>query len=336
VRMVINMVKGKAKAAGSFLGGIANNPGIIIISAIGIALLFFAGDIRRAFAGIGEGFGKIEFPDITLPTIEFPEITFPTFEFPEFDFPEFPPFPDFNLCSLFGIGCPGDGDGDDIPGDLPPDVEDTGLLTPDQRAACECGTSIIQDIEGDVSETCIPCPQEEAPEELPPDFIGPPGPGQMECFEIPQIGGGILNTCTGIITPPEPITPPADEPFTPPVELPPDFEGGGPSFEGGTIFERDPCFMTLNEIINAGLASSASAAADLRARACSANVTDEPSDFPEDFDFGTVTGSGFGPGDDQTDGIVTGGATLESEEKKAACLTCELFGLNCPICQGTL
>jgi len=114
--------------------------------------------------------------------------------------------------------------------------------------------------------------------------------------------------------PPTQIT----EPFMPPVELPGGFVGGGVSFEGGTIFPRDPCFMTLNEIIEAGLASSASAAANLKAIACSENVTQEPSDFPESFDFGTNVP----------------GPTPESEAQKAACTSCELFGLNCPACQG--
>jgi len=201
--------------------------------------------------------------------------------------------------------------------DLPPDVEDTGLLTPEQRAACKCGTNIIQDIMGDVSETCIsPC---DIPEEGDPDFIGPVQPDEK--FMLPE---------------PEPDFDEPEPPFQPPVDLPSGFTGGGISFEGGTIFERDPCFMSLSEIIDAGLASSASAAANVKAIACSANVTGELTDFPEDFDFGSSTGSGFGPGDDPTGGIVTGGATLESEEQKAACVSCQLFGLNCPICAGTI
>jgi len=74
-----------AKTAGSFLGGILNNPGAVALGAIAIALLFFAGDIRKAFAGFGESFGKIELPDINLPEFNFPEITFPEFNFPDFN-----------------------------------------------------------------------------------------------------------------------------------------------------------------------------------------------------------------------------------------------------------
>lgn len=61
----------KAKTAGQFAGGFFNNPGIIILGALAIVFLFFRGDIRQAFASIGEGFGQIniEAPDITFPPI---------------------------------------------------------------------------------------------------------------------------------------------------------------------------------------------------------------------------------------------------------------------------
>lgn len=71
-----------AKSAGSFLGGILNNPGAVILGGLAIGLLFFSKDIRQAFGSLGENFGKIELPDITLPAINFPE--FPKIEFPDF------------------------------------------------------------------------------------------------------------------------------------------------------------------------------------------------------------------------------------------------------------
>jgi len=301
-----------ARSAGGFLGGIFNNPGIIILGALAVVLLFFRGDIREAFGNLG----KIELP----PFPDFPKIEFPPF-------PELPPFPD--LCSLFGIGCP-DGNGEPEPvGDLPfpMDVEDTGLLTQQERDACKCGTNIIQDIQGDVSETCIsPCPDEPSNG----GFIGPTQPPEP-CVDVPLIQGGSFNTCTGIVTPPSnggfigPPEPTIEPPFEPPVVLPPGFEGGGPSFEGGTIFETDICNKSIGQIAQEN-GISASAAADMKFQACETSA----------FDFGTNTGSGFGPGDDQTGGIVTGGATLASEEQKAACVTCEMFGLNCPLCAGTI
>jgi len=80
-----------AKAAGSFLGSIANNPGIIAIAAIGITLFIFRDRISEFFAGLKFP----EFPEIKFP--EFPDITFPEFPaFPDITFPEFPEFPDFS------------------------------------------------------------------------------------------------------------------------------------------------------------------------------------------------------------------------------------------------
>jgi len=296
------------RGVGAGIGTAFSSPaGFGLIAVIGIiAILFIFRDrISEAFSN----FGKIELPE--FPTIEFPE--FPTIEFPEFPTIEFPEFPKIDLCSVFGIGCNGEPEPPEPPDGLPfpPDVEDTGLLTQQERDACKCGTNIIQDIQGDVSETCIsPCPTEE------PTFETPAG------IDI----GPFLNGDDGFIGPPEPDTPPIPEPFTPPVELPSGFVGGGPSFEGGTIFETDICNKSIGQIAQEN-GISASAAADMKFQACEVS----------DFEFGTNTGSGFGPLDDPATGsIVTGGATLESEEQKAACVTCEMFGLNCPICAGTI
>jgi len=319
-RTVLSMVlerfaKGSAATAGAgaggFAGGFFSSPTFIILGAITVLLLFFQGDIRKAFGDLG----KIELPslpDITFPSFEFPDITFPDITFPSFDI-DFPDISnifggtgeqvtDFfaNLQEQFNLFIGGLDGGGGLP--LPPDVEDIGLIE-DPATACPCGSNIVQDIQGDVSQVCIPCP--EIPEEGDPGFIGPVQPEPP--FMLPP-------------TEPEPPFDEPEPPFEPPIELPPGFEGGGVSFEGGTIFERDPCFMTLNEIINAGLADSASAAANLKAIACSANVTDEPTDFPPEFEFGTNIGE----------------STPEIEAQKAACTTCQLFGLNCPECAGTI
>jgi len=284
------------------LENLAKNPAVLGIAAVGIIAFIFRDKISDFLSNITGGaetanllgenlLSNLQGTQDLLNNITkfFTEFEFPKFEFPTFDF-----------GSFFG----GNGGGNGL--DLPPDVEDTGLLTPEQRAACGCGTNIIQDIQGDVSETCIsPC---DIPEEGDPDFIGPIQ--EDKPFMLPE---------------PEP---PFEEPdpFEPPVELPVGFVGGGISFEGGTIFETDICGKSIGQIaIENGI--SASAAADMKAQAC------EDLSF---FDFGTSTGSGFGPGDDPSMGIVTGGATLESEEQKAACVSCELFGLNCPICSGTI
>jgi len=83
------MVK-KARAAGSFIGGILGNPFLVLGGIVLGALILFRKDITGAFAslgtGISEGIGDI---NIQLPEIKFPEITFP-----EIKFPEFPDFTD--------------------------------------------------------------------------------------------------------------------------------------------------------------------------------------------------------------------------------------------------
>jgi len=85
--MVLSMVKGKARAAGSFLGGLANNPAIVIIALVLGGLIIFRGNISDFFKGL-------KFPEI--PPIELPAINFPPF--PEINFPEFPEIklPDFS------------------------------------------------------------------------------------------------------------------------------------------------------------------------------------------------------------------------------------------------
>jgi len=130
------MVKGKARAAGSFLGGLANNPAIVIIALVLGGLFIFRDRISGAFADLGGSLGDI---NITLPEIQFPE-------FPKF--PEFPEIklPDFKLPEIFGGG------GLEKPLKM---VEDTGLLA--DPTVCECGSSIVQDAFGNVNQTCKPC-----------------------------------------------------------------------------------------------------------------------------------------------------------------------------------
>jgi len=106
----------KAKSAGSFIGGIFNNPGIVILGALAIALLFFQKDIRNAFGSLGEsisgGLGDI---NIQLPELKFPEIKLPEIKLPDITFPDF----NFSLPSL-----------PEIPGGLEPFVEPERMDVP--------------------------------------------------------------------------------------------------------------------------------------------------------------------------------------------------------------
>jgi len=133
----------KAKAAGSFIGALFNNPTFLIIGALGITLFIFKDKIS-------EFFGGLKFPEFPA----FPEINFPEFpKFPDITFPDFPDFPDFTnqftdlftgfqnqLDELFknqasilaGQTVAGQGEGQMI--DIPPDTvidPDTGIVTSD-------------------------------------------------------------------------------------------------------------------------------------------------------------------------------------------------------------
>jgi len=279
----------KAKAAGSFLGGILNNPGALIaIVALG-GLIIFRDKISNFFQSGLDNFGKVELPDIVFPEIVFPE------------FPAFPELPDFGAIFDNLLGGNGhDPTNADLHHPLP-----TGDTI--ESANCECGvSSISQDINNNVIVTCAAC-QAQEPE---------------QCIEIPQLGGGSFNSCTGVFTPaptlPEdpPFIPPvcdcgtdffsdngvisavckvcdADPPFIPPVcECGTDFFSdngvisavckvcsGSSGGSAPPVIPGDICSMSLGQIIGAGLASSASAAANLKFEMC--ELADS------DFDFGT-------------------------------------------------
>jgi len=242
-----------ARSAGSFLGGILNNPGAVILGGIAIALLFFSGDIRKAFAGFGESFGKVELPAITLPEINFPEIKFPDFNFPEIKIPD-----------IFGFTLPQP--------DTPLTQPGTGGFNPADMPVVP--TPIDVAIAGGAT------PQDIA------EIIGidPYDPNQDPTkFQPPiteVIEGSAPSIPIGEVAPPIAILP-VPQPLPAGPQLPSGFVGGGPSFEGATIFETSP---TLSSIIDE-FGVTASQAANILAGI--------NQDFG-DFDFGTNTGSGIG------------------------------------------
>jgi len=89
--MVTRMAKSKtdkaASGAGSFLGGLTNNPGAVAIAVILGALFLFRNQITSAFGSLGEtiggGLGDI---NVNLPSFD---LDFPDFNFPDFNFPDF-------------------------------------------------------------------------------------------------------------------------------------------------------------------------------------------------------------------------------------------------------
>jgi len=246
----------KARAAGSFLGGIANNPGIIILGALGITLFLFKDKISEAIGGIpaaaAEGIGdiNIQLPEIKLPEIKLPEINFPEFKFPEFKFPDF-----------FGGST-------DIP--KPPKVvEDTGLLSQTDLDQCQCGSTIVQDAFGNVNHTCKTCA---ASPGMNPALANEPSDAELFAQDFPG----------------DSATPPT---LTPAQEFVNNLPGGfqvfqtpGSSFVGAQINETPIENLTLSQIIDK-FNVTASQAANIKAIAAD--------DFG-DFDFGTNTGGGIG------------------------------------------
>jgi len=164
----------KAKAAGSFFGGLFGNP-VVALLLLGLgALLIFRKDITNF---LDKGIGNITLPDITLPDITLPDITLPDFSgiFEGFQQQQTNFFKQFT--DLFtGGGIP-------QPQKM---VEDTGL---DPLASCQCGASIVQDAFGNVNVTCKQC-----------DAVDTSLPSQDPSLNVPMqegfvggIGGGLLD-----------------------------------------------------------------------------------------------------------------------------------------------
>jgi len=271
------MVKGKARAAGSFLGGLANNPAIVIIALVLGGLFIFRDRISEAFGSLGEGLGNLQFPelpslpDFNFPDFNFPDITFPSFEFPDFNI-EFPSF-DFDFGDPFGDAAKGAAD---FFGGLQEQFNDfVSGITPDDPA----GTPDLSiGLAGGIQERRRA--QEEAlalaaiPDRDIQDDIEGLTPAQSFAFiergVIPtgfQLTDGVLTRIMEQIAPAAPI--PAD-PFSVSsflVDEPTQqFTGGGVSFMGGSIFETPIEFLSLNQIIER-FGVSASRAASLRAEA---------------------------------------------------------------------
>jgi len=234
VNQVLDMVKGKARAAGSFLGGLANNPAIVIIALVLGGLFIFRDRISGAIGGLGaaavEGIGdiNIQLPEIKLPEIKLPDITFPEFKFPEFKFPDF---------NIFG--------GDEL---MQPQkmVEDTGL---DPLSTCQCGASIVQDAFGNVNVTCKQC--------APTPTGTPTEPFRDAAIFAEDFPEQFV---------PIPSAPPPDPEVKSFLTEIQEFEGGGLSFIGGSVSPTPIEFLSLSQIIDM-FNVSASKAADIRAQA---------------------------------------------------------------------
>jgi len=251
----------KARAAGSFLGGITNNLGFVGIAiAIGALIIFrepitkafgdFGKSITEGIGGIGssitEGFSGLKFPE--LPDINFPE-------FPKIEFPDFSGFftglqeQQTNFFEQFTSFFTGD---TTIPKPTKM-VEDTGLLTQEEVLACKCGSTITQDAFGNVQQLCKICmgkPDEQLPSQDPSLNVPTGDLGGV-------FGGGLLDFLG--LTPAQVF---AQEKMG--IIIPQDSFGigGGPSFIGGTTTFGNNIVDTLSEVLSIFPQLTASQAAD--------------------------------------------------------------------------
>jgi len=266
------MVKGKARAAGSFLGGLANNPAVVIIALVLGGLFIFRDRISSAIGGIGEGLVNIE-----LPQINFPEINFP--EFPEINLPAFPEitFPDFSglfsgfqdqLSSLAGQVVTLQGREVEIPPDTvvnpdgtvssstPPIVVSGGGATFEENLFATTRAGVFDTLTQTLG--------------LSATQAGNILRGQETLSDLSRI---LFQANQGQ------FTPQGDQPIDQPIQAQDltvqsfltdqplqQFEGGGVSFIGGAIQETPIEFLSLNQIINM-FNVTASQAADIRAQA---------------------------------------------------------------------
>jgi len=246
------MVKGKARAAGSFLGGLANNPAVVIIALVLGGLFIFRDRISSAFGSLGEGLGdiNIQLPEIKLPEITLPEITLP--EFPDFGslFENFFKQQQDFLSSLAGQTIDTNGSTVTIPPDTMIDP-DTGIVT---SSTPPIGTG------GGATQQELTFAQTRAATFDALFALGVSGTqAQQEISALPFGDIGALNDLLArfeqFFGQPEP--PPLnqgldqgigfDVPINDPTGL-----GGGPSFIGGTTTFGDQTNIidTLSEVLN--------------------------------------------------------------------------------------
>jgi len=258
---------GLAKSLGTGLGAIANNPGVIIIGLALGALFLFRKDIRGAFEGIGQAAIDIklpDFPSITLPEIKFPE--FPTIvlpEFPTFDFPDFG-----SLFTGFQKQI------DDISGQVFKLGETVGMFGPDttitKEGVIEGAPPTVATVTDDLS-TFFGEQRPKVFDTLIQAFGLTPAQafGELKGAETIEDLNEVLQRlnqeAVSMVQTPG-VTPPQVFPVQ--SEIPgQQFFGGGVSFIGGAVGETPIEFLTLNQIIEMGLASSASEASALRREA---------------------------------------------------------------------
>jgi len=201
-----------AKKAGQFAGGFFNNPGVVAIFGILIAVAIPLITFRKQISDfLSQGL-----PDITLPTINLPSFELPSFELPSFELPSFE-LPSFELPDFSNL------------------------------------TEQLEEIAGNVlNPQGAPTTESEG---VPIDFT------ESGMAAARGARGGTDEILEEMVE--QQVIPPQVQTT---LETGQQFFGGGPSFIGGFVTETPLEFLSLSQIIDMGLASSASEAASLRAQ----------------------------------------------------------------------
>jgi len=291
-------VSAAARTGGSFLGGITNNPGIVIIALVLGGLFLFRDQIAKGIGGLGEnllgGLGNI---DIKLPDIKFPDFSFPDFSFPEIKFPDFS-FPDFefpDFTSQFqGF-----------------QEQFTNLFTGFQEQFDKFEFPVIPPLfkDEDDDTTTSGGGFGDDPRRPPPPVR--PGLSGFEIANLPDIADdiegltpaqsfafierGVIPTgfevvdgiLQNIMQQVQPVVQPFVQPQPVPSTLPSGFElfvTPGSNVPGGAIFETPIANLSLSQIIDKFMVTASQAA----------NILAIAKDDFGDFDFGTNTGLGIG------------------------------------------
>jgi len=265
-----------ARTGGSFIGGITNNPGIVIIALILGGLFLFRDKISEGFGGLFENF---KFPEIPNPfenfTNPFEDFVFPTFtnpfedfEFPTFELPDFSGFFEGFQEQFTGLQEQQQNFLSQLqldfnkffnqPLEQPQKmVEDTGLLPP---GTCQCGSTITQDAFGNVNQTCKTC-----------EVTDTQLPSLDPALNIPTLPGGPNAGLLAFLG----LTPAQVFALEKQGLDPNQFSqlqeeavnifgtGGGPSFIGGTTTFGSNIIDTLSEVLNIFPGLSASQAANV-------------------------------------------------------------------------
>jgi hypothetical protein len=281
-------------------------------------------------------------------------------------FPEFPDvnFPDINFPSIFVDGTTTDSSSirKDNPDESDLNFENKtpseGLLTTEEREKCQCGVSIFQDANGNVTEKCLVC-QDGSNSQTTCGTGTFEDPSTGKCIPIPKdenifipASGSALpkdseiiskDVIDGVKTTDKVSTAIQQPEPTIISELPTEqqfevFVAEGSNVAGGII--RENSIDTLTEVIKYFPELTASQARDFLDATGGKIVPSQVEQGLIDPDIKNIVGGVVGGSQDQAIPVSQTPTEIlsirESENLKASIFTCENFGLNCELTKAMM